>query len=89
MLRPLPRTPSRLNRTEMSLRDKIWQINWSLIAVLTAIASVGFATLYSAAQGSMDPWATKQMVRFAIGIGLMISVAMIDLRFWMRHAYAF
>ena len=87
MLRPMPRMPSRLNRTEMSLRDKIWQINWSLIAILTAISCIGFATLYSAAQGSLDPWALKQMIRFALGIGIMIAVAMVDLRFWMRNAY--
>ena len=87
MLRPMPRMPSRLNRTEMSLREKIWQINWSLIAVLASIAGVGFATLYSAAQGSLEPWALKQMVRFAVGIGVMIAVALVDLRFWMRNAY--
>jgi rod shape determining protein RodA len=79
----------RLNRTEMSLRDKIWQINWSLIAVLTSISCIGFATLYSAAQGSLEPWALKQMFRFLIGMGLMIGVAMIDIRFWMRNAYGF
>lgn len=88
MMRPTPRLSTHLNRTEMSWRDKIWQINWSLIAVLTAIASVGFLTLYSAAQGSLEPWALKQMVRFGIGIGIMITVALIDIRFWMRHAYA-
>jgi rod shape determining protein RodA len=87
MLRPMPRMPSRLNRTEMSVRDKVWQINWSLIAVLAAIAGIGFATLYSAAQGSLEPWALKQMIRFAAGIGIMIAVALIDLRFWVRHAY--
>ncbi len=87
MLRPMPRMPSRLNRTEMSMRDKIWQINWSLISVLTAISCIGFATLYSAAQGSLDPWALRQMVRFAIGIAIMIAVAMVDLRVWMRNAY--
>ncbi|OJX75175.1 rod shape-determining protein RodA [Magnetospirillum sp. 64-120] len=87
MLRPTPRLSSRLNRTEMSWREKIWQINWSLITILTAIASVGFLTLYSAAKGSLEPWAIKQMVRFAMGIGIMIAVAVVDLRFWMRHAY--
>jgi rod shape determining protein RodA len=87
MMRPLPRVPSRLNRTEMGLRDKIWQINWSLIAILTSIACIGFLTLFSAAQGSLEPWAVRQMLRFAIGISIMISVAMVDIRFWMRHAY--
>ncbi|MBC7907360.1 MAG: rod shape-determining protein RodA [Rhodospirillaceae bacterium] len=88
MMRPTQRLSTQLNRTEMTWRDKIWQINWSLIGVLTAIASVGFLTLYSAAQGSLEPWAIKQMVRFGIGIGIMIAVALIDIRFWMRHAYA-
>ncbi len=87
MLRPTPRLGSHLNRTEMGWRDKIWQINWSLIAVLASIACVGFLTLYSAAQGSLEPWAVKSMVRFAMGVGIMITVAMVDLRFWMRHAY--
>ncbi|CAA7619505.1 cell wall shape-determining protein [Candidatus Terasakiella magnetica] len=87
MPRPIQRMPSRLNRTEMSIRDKVWQINWSLIAILAAIAGVGFATLYSAAQGSLEPWALKQIIRFAFGIGIMISVALVDLRFWVRHAY--
>ncbi|MBC7950791.1 MAG: rod shape-determining protein RodA [Rhodospirillaceae bacterium] len=88
MMRPTQRLSTHLNRTEMSWRDKIWQINWSLIGVLTAIASVGFLTLYSAAQGSLEPWAIKQMIRFGLGIGIMITVALIDIRFWMRHAYA-
>jgi rod shape determining protein RodA len=87
MMRPLPRIPMRLNRPEMGFRDKIWQINWSLITLLTAIASIGILTLYSAAQGSMEPWAVKQLIRFGIGIGILITVAMVDLRVWMRYAY--
>ena len=56
MLRPLPRTPSRLNRTEMSMRDKIWQINWSLIAVLTAMPpTVVCATSLAMAPCSRQP----------------------------------
>lgn len=87
MLRPTPRLSSRLNRTEMGWREKIWQINWPLITLLTAIASVGFLTLYSAAKGSWEPWAVKQMIRFAMGISIMIAVSVVDLRMWMRQAY--
>ncbi|TAN75458.1 MAG: rod shape-determining protein RodA, partial [Magnetospirillum sp.] len=82
-----PRFSSPLNRTDMGWRDKIWQINWALIVLMTAVASIGFLTLYSAAGGNLDPWAWKQMVRFAGGLVMMIIVAMIDIRFWMRHAY--
>lgn len=76
-----------LRNPEMSLGEKLWQINWTLIFLTIAIASAGFAMLYSAANGSMDPWASRQMVRFCIGLALMITLALIDVRFWYRHAY--
>ncbi|CCG42987.1 rod shape-determining protein RodA [Magnetospirillum molischianum] len=85
----LPRMPLRLNRTEMSLREKLLQLNWSLIALLAAVACIGFATLYSAAGGSLDPWALKQIIRFIVGMLIMVAVAMVDLRFWVRNAYIF
>jgi rod shape determining protein RodA len=72
---------------QMSLVQKFWQINWGLILLLGSVATIGFAMLYSAAGGDMQPWAVRQMMRFAAGIGIMISVAMIDTRIWMRYAY--
>lgn len=87
MLRPTSRLPARLNRTELSWRDKIWHINWSLIALLTAIASIGFLNLYSAAGGSLEPWALKSMIRFGMGMTILVAVALIDIRLWMRHSY--
>jgi rod shape determining protein RodA len=86
-MRPTQRL-SRFNHTEMGWREKLWQINWPLIAILSAIASIGFLTLYSAAQGSLEPWAIKQMIRFAMGISIMVTVAIIDLRLWMRWSYS-
>jgi rod shape determining protein RodA len=43
--------------------------------------------LYSAAGGDFDPWADRQMVRFAVGLVLMLSVAVVDIRIWLRYAY--
>ncbi len=80
--------PERLARPPAPLLlDRIWQINWVLVLLLTAIAGVGFAMLYSAAGGSFQPWAEKQMIRFAIGLAGMILVALVDLRVWLRLAY--
>ncbi len=76
-----------LNRHELSLGQKLWQVNWGIVLILTALACVGFAMLYSAAGGAMEPWAQKQMLRFGLGFGIMIAVAVIDIRFWMRWAY--
>ncbi len=53
------------------------------------IASVGFAMLYSAANGSWSPWANKQAIRFGIAVALMLGVAMIDPRFWLKYGSAY
>ena len=72
-----PRPVGGLNRAEMSWREKIRQINLSLLALITAVACIGFLTLYSAAQGSLEPWALKQMIRFVMGMSLLMVAALI------------
>ena len=65
---------------------KLLAINWSLVVLLTAVACAGFLMLYSVADGSLEPWAEAQMVRFAVGIAVMIAIGMIDIRFWRMMA---
>ena len=77
-----------LGGPELTIRQKLWQIHWFFILLLAVVASVGFAMLYSAAGGSVDPWAKRHALRFGIGIVLMIGVAVIDTRIWLRYAYA-
>jgi rod shape determining protein RodA len=74
-------------RQTMPLLAKLWQINWSLVVLLLVLAFIGFAMLYSAAGGSLEPWAARQIARAAMGMLLMVIVAVIDIRFWMRWAY--
>ncbi len=74
-------------RVDLTLLQKLGQINWLLIILLSLIAGVGFAMLYSAANGSIDPWASRQMIRFGAGVAMMILIALIDVRAWLRHAY--
>src|SRR3546814_16631663 len=71
----------------MTLAQKLWQVNWSMLLLIVAVAAIGFAMLYSAANGSMDPWASRPMVRFVGGLGLMFLVALVDMRAWLRYAY--
>lgn len=72
---------------EMRLSEKLFEFNWGFLLLLTLIASIGFAMLYSVADGSVSPWALRQAGRFVAGAGIMIVTAMIDLRLWMRIAY--
>ncbi|MCI4661411.1 MAG: rod shape-determining protein RodA [Neomegalonema sp.] len=64
------------------LGGKLLRINWLLVALLTAAAAVGFLMLYSVAGGDLDRWARPQILRFTLGFGVMILVALIDIRVW-------
>jgi rod shape determining protein RodA len=79
---------STLRQTETTVVDRIVQINWAVVLLITAIAGFGIAMLYSAANGSFDPWASRQAVRFGIGLVVMLVIAVMGLHFWMRWAYA-
>jgi rod shape determining protein RodA len=78
-----------LNRPDLSLRQKLLQMNWIFVLLVCMTASVGFAMLYSAANGSIDPWVSRQMLRFGAGLLVMIVVALTDIRLWLRYAYVF
>lgn len=72
---------------EMTARERFGQISWSLVILILAVGAIGLAMLYSAAGGDMDPWANRQLVRFAIGFAALLAVAVVDLRLWLQYAY--
>jgi len=76
-----------VDRSEPRLWQSIRGISWGLILLICAAASFGIAVLYSAANGSMEPWAAKQTIRFASTLILMIGAALVDIRHWFRAAY--
>ena len=39
-----------------------------MLLLAAAGRGIGFAMLYSAANGGWDPWASRQMVRFGVGL---------------------
>ena len=80
---------SQLSRAnpEMRLSEKVWNLNWGLIVIVIMICSVGVAMLYSAANGSFEPWASRQMIRAGLAGAVMIVVALVDIRLWFRFAY--
>ena len=72
---------------QLTIRQKLWQIQWFFVFMLVVAATVGFAMLYSAGGGDIDPWAKRHALRFGAGIMLMVGVALIDTRLWLRYAY--
>src|SRR5215469_8799217 len=80
-------SPADIGRRELTFSDRLRGISWGLILLLCALSGIGFAMLYSAANGSWEPWASKQMSRFAIAFIPMLAAALIDIRHWFRISY--
>lgn len=71
----------------MSIPEKLSSISWPFLLLITLVSCIGFIALYSAAGGSLDRWAGKQIIRFSFGMAGLIIAAMIDIRIWIRLAY--
>ncbi|SPH24314.1 Peptidoglycan glycosyltransferase MrdB [Defluviimonas aquaemixtae] len=61
---------------------KIFYVNWPLVLLLAAVASVGFLMLYSVAGGRPEIWAEPQMKRFAVGLVAMLLIGFVPIWFW-------
>lgn len=72
---------------QMGLVTKLGRLHWSLIMTVCIIAGIGFATLYSVAGGDFS-LGGRQLVRFALGLGVMVVIALVHIRVWWSLAYA-
>ena len=65
---------------------KALHLNWALVILLIAVASVGFLMLYSVAGGDLSKWADPQIKRFAVGMVVMFFIAFVPIWFWRNMA---
>ena len=75
--------------TKLSLTYKLKRINYGLIILVTACCSIGFAMLYSAAGGDIEPWAQRHLVRYFVGLLGIIILGLINIRLFFKGAYIF
>ncbi len=77
---------------EVPFWQKFREMNWLFLLLITIIAGIGVAMLYSTAGkaddiGNWNPWAIRHMSRFFLGVAILMVVALIDIRIWMSLAY--
>ena len=70
-----------------SLLKKLHQVNWSFLLLITGLALIGTAGLYSAAGGAWDPWAMRHVIRYSAVLFLALCIAVLPLTIWLRGAY--
>jgi rod shape determining protein RodA len=73
-------------KTVPSGARKVLYLNWPLVILLIAVASVGFLMLYSVSGGNFSRWAEPQMKRFGLGLAAMFVIAMVPIWFWRNMA---
>ena len=71
----------------LGIADKLMDVNWGLVLLITIIAAGGIAMLYSVAGGQFHPWALSQLSKFLVGLVILVVAASIDVRVWMSLAY--
>lgn len=73
--------------TDQTIFQKLQNLGWGMVILVSLLACIGFTALYSAAGGGIDPWASKQIARFLVGLVGLIIIALIDIKIWYRLTY--
>jgi rod shape determining protein RodA len=71
----------------MSLWRTLFRIPWHIILFSFLLVAVGAMALYSASEGSWQPWAGRHATRGAIGIGVVLVMAFLDFKILHRLSY--
>ena len=69
--------------------NKIKNLNYLIIFILFFLSVIGAVGLYSAADGSFQPWASKHLIRFVIFLLLTICIGFVDIKMLYKHSYLF
>lgn len=67
--------------------QRILALPWGIIFLVAAIGGFAVVVLYSAAGGSMSPWAINHVVRFSLFLGMALVLSQVPLSFWIGIAY--
>jgi rod shape determining protein RodA len=71
----------------LDLSQRLRMLNPVLLLLTLIFGGISVAMLYSAAGGAWDPWAKAHVIRFLLGMVLMLGVAAIPVQFWLKSAY--
>ena len=70
-----------------SIITRLYEVNWLLFALVFLIGGIGVAMIFAATDGRWSAGAFQHLQRLILGGGVMLFVAMINIRFWYFLAY--
>jgi len=72
---------------KLSIKEKLLSIKFGYVLCIVLLAMIGFLALYSAGGGSFNPWAKNQIIRFIVAFGLMLMLAFVDAKVYLKYSY--
>ena len=74
---------------DLSFKEKLKGFNWLLLLFICLVVCMGIGMLYSIGGATNEPWkwASKQSIRFVVSLGILLVIALTNLRLWMKYAY--
>ena len=70
-----------------SVLSKIYEINWLLPALIYLLGFIGVAAIFAATDGVWNHGAQQHLIRLLLAGGIMVLIALIDIRIWYHMAY--
>lgn len=68
---------------------KLYEVNWLLVALIYLIGAVGVAMIYAATDGVWSHGAVQHLMRMIIAGGILLGVALVNVKVWYNLAYPF
>jgi rod shape determining protein RodA len=69
--------------------EKVAKLNWTIITLLCAIATIGVIMHFSVADGSWAGRPLEHATRFGVVLAVVVMLALVDPRVWLAAAYPF
>ena len=73
----------------LSFRDKILSLDFSLIFLILALGIISFFAMYATEQGNFGYYTQNHLYRFFIFFTLFLAASFLRVRFWFSSAYIF
>ncbi len=73
----------------MSVFKILLRLPWHILLLAGILVAVGSLALYSASEGSWQPWAGRHAVRAVVGMSIVIGIAFVDFSYIKRLSYVF
>lgn len=70
-----------------SIITRLYEVNWLLFALVFLVGGIGVAMIFAATDGRWGAGAFQHLQRLVLGGGLMLFVAMVNIRIWYFLAY--